>query len=408
MRLQTLQRKLAETRSVALVPSGPDLFYLTGLKDAGLWLWADGMKTVLLGSNDEHARLWDDEESLQEKARRGGIGQTAGRAELSKRLVDEAAGLGEILLPFGVDGELETGVFQTLAMAGGRNLARVREGGIAVRDLRSVLGSLRNVKEARESDAMRRAAGITAEGHRAVMKRAHAGQSEADVATIFLSVISAKGAGETAYGTIVGSGPRACVLHARAGDRVLRSGELVLMDAAAKKDGYCSDVTRTFPVDAKFTREQREIYELVLKAQKAAIAAVKPGATLGGIHELARDTMVAGLEKLGVTDARERIDEWFPHGTSHWIGIEVHDSCPRRKADGSEVALAPGMVLTVEPGLYFRDENAPAKYRGMGVRIEDDVLVTATGNEVLSAGLEKEADEIEFLRSQAFSTRTDS
>lgn len=392
MKLAAFQKKLAETRSAAVVPSGADLFYLTGVMDAGLWLWVDGGQSILLGADSEHARLWDDEESLVEKAKRGGIAATGAKSELSKRLMEEAAKLNDVLLPFGTDAELDREVLKTVAMAGGKNLARVREGGLALRDLRSVLGAQRNVKDAKEIEAMRQAARITAEGHREVMKRARAGMSEADVAAIFLSVISSKGITETAYGSIVGSGPRAMVLHARAGDRALGNGELVLMDAAAKKAGYCSDVTRTFPVDTRFTQEQHGIYEIVLKAQKVAIAAVKPGATLGGIHDLARDTMVDGLERLGIREARGKIGEWFPHGTSHWLGLEVHDSCPRRTADGAELALSPGMVLTVEPGLYLR---------GMGIRIEDDVLVTASGHEVLSAGLEKEVEEIEYLRSQA-------
>lgn len=361
MRLRKFQETLGRDE-LAVVTSDADLGYLAGLRDEDVALMITRDRAVLFGESSARRGLWEDEENLEEKASRAGVAEVASRTELEAYLK--------------------------------------KDGRTPLSDLRARVGRLRNIKDESEIQAMRKAAQITAHGHREVMRRARAGLSETEIAAIFLEAIASKGAIETAYSSIVGSGRRSLVLHARAGERVLAAGELVLVDAAAKWKRYCADVTRTWPVDSQFTPEQRRIYDVVLSAQKTAIHAVAPGRTLASVHDLAKETLIAGLESLGLREAREKMGEWFPHGTGHWLGLEVHDPAPRREADGSDVVLAAGMVLTVEPGLYFRGEADPAAYRGLGVRIEDDVLVTADGCEVLSAGLEKEVEEIEYLRSR--------
>lgn len=399
MRWKTLQ---ARREVVFLIPSGPDLFYLTGLKDSGLLLWVDSRRACLFGRLKDSTRsLWEDEESLESKVRRVGLDEAVDVSELLPELRRESKDFRELIFPWGVDSSLDRLLAEFFAEKKGP--ARRRSEGVAVRDLRSVLGSLRLLKDDAEIAAMRKAAKASVEAHREVMRTARSGRSELEIGTDFLGALTRQGVGETAYASIIASGPRALVLHARAGERKLSEGELVLVDAAGKADSYCSDVTRTWPVSARFTKQQREVYSIVLAAQKAVLEAVGPGETLGSLHRLAEARLTEGLRRLGFAKEELRLKERFNHGTSHWLGLEVHDSCPYEEPDGGEIRLRPGMVFTVEPGLYFRDSSDPADYRGIGVRIEDDVLVTASGCEVLSAGLEKEVEEIESLRGRGIS-----
>jgi len=201
----------------------------------------------------------------------------------------------------------------------------------------------------------------------------------------------------------VGGGPNGTILHYVTNRRQLRDGELLLVDAGCEYDYYASDVTRTFPVNGTFSPLQRRLYEIVLAAQIAAIESVRPGQTADGIHEVAVKMLVAGLLREGLLegDAEKIIKEetfkrLYPHRTSHWLGLDVHD-VGAYYWDGSARPIQAGMVLTVEPGLYILpdDEKAPPEYRGIGIRIEDDVLVTETGFEVLTADIPKAPDDIE-------------
>ncbi|HEY6882010.1 MAG TPA: M24B family metallopeptidase, partial [Polyangiales bacterium] len=209
-----------------------------------------------------------------------------------------------------------------------------------------------------------------------------------------------------AYGSIVGAGPNATILHSRRNDRRLEDGDLVLIDAGAEFGYYASDVTRTFPVSGRFTPAQRAIYELVLRAQLAAIDAVQPGATVESIHERTIDVLVDGLLTLGLLsgDKQQVIErgdykKFYMHRTSHWLGMDVHD-VGRYHHAGAPRPLEPGFVLTIEPGLYIsaQAEVDPA-YRGIGVRIEDDILVTAEGRDNLTADIPKGVEELEKILS---------
>ncbi|OUE40186.1 Xaa-Pro aminopeptidase, partial [Billgrantia desiderata SP1] len=207
-----------------------------------------------------------------------------------------------------------------------------------------------------------------------------------------------------AYASIVGGGANACVLHYIENDAPLRDGELVLIDAGVEFDLYAGDITRTFPVGGRFSEAQRELYELVLAAQERAVAAVRPGATLVEIHDGVVRDLTAGLIRLGLLqgEVEARIEDesykrFYLHSTSHWLGLDVHDVGSYRLA-GKPRPLEAGMVLTVEPGLYVpADEDIPLAYRGIGIRIEDDVAVTAEGHEVLTADVPKRVAEIEAL-----------
>jgi Xaa-Pro aminopeptidase len=215
-----------------------------------------------------------------------------------------------------------------------------------------------------------------------------------------------EGARRNGYPCIIGAGENATVLHYNENDARVQEGSLVLVDAGAELDFYTAEITRTFPANGKFTRDQRRIYDLCLKAQLAGIAAVKPGNHFLAPHEAALDVLVDGFFELGLLKGsrqecmeKETYKAYFMHKTSHWLGMDVHD-VGDYKVHGEWRRFEPGMVLTVEPGIYIaRDcETAPEQFRGIGVRIEDDVLVTAGGCEVLSDSVPKDADAIEALR----------
>jgi Xaa-Pro aminopeptidase len=217
-----------------------------------------------------------------------------------------------------------------------------------------------------------------------------------------------RGARSPAYQPIVGGGANGCILHYNENTSELRNGDLLLIDAGAELDGYASDITRTFPVNGEFSPAQRQIYDVVLAAQLAAIKAVKPGHHWNDPHDAAVEALTEGLVDLGILKGKvknlikeQAYTRYYMHRTGHWLGMDVHD-VGDYKVDGQWRMLEPGMVLTIEPGLYFKPHKDVAKkWWNIGVRIEDDVLVTETGRDVLSQDAPKSADEIESLMSRA-------
>jgi Xaa-Pro aminopeptidase len=275
----------------------------------------------------------------------------------------------------------------------------------AIVDPRSVVHEMRLRKEPSELDVMRRAAAITEEGHREAARRAHPGAFEYELEAALEHGFRRRGARGPAYTTIVGSGANATVLHYVRNDQKLREGELVLIDAGCELAGYASDVTRTYPIGGRFAGAARAVYDVVLAAQQAALARCRPGATLPEVHDVAVRQLVEGMRELGLlagsTDellASEAYRRFYMHQTSHWLGLDVHDVGAYR-CDGEPRRLEPGMVFTVEPGLYVPPslEDVDPRYRGIGVRIEDDVAVTAEGCEVLTAAIPKAPEELEAL-----------
>lgn len=273
----------------------------------------------------------------------------------------------------------------------------------AIIDSSAHLHEMRLRKSPQELDTMRSAAAITKEAHLRAMQIARPGVHEYEVDAELLHVFRKHGSERPAYESIVGSGPNATILHYRAGNRVMNDGELVLIDAGCEYDYYASDVTRTIPVNGKFSDEQRAIYELVLTAQKAAINAVTPGVSLQDLHAGALRTITAGLVAIGLLEGEvdtlieeKKYEPFYMHRTSHWLGMDVHD-VGRYFVDGEHRKLEPGFVLTVEPGIYIATDNEDVeeRWRGIGVRIEDDIVVTASGFDVLTADIPKEVDEVE-------------
>jgi Xaa-Pro aminopeptidase len=282
----------------------------------------------------------------------------------------------------------------------------------AFHDLLPLLDEMRLIKDEIEQATMRRAGEISGNAHARAMRAARPGLHEYALEAELLYAFRRNGAQYPAYPSIVASGPNACVLHYNANDRLMQDGELVLIDAGCELDGYASDITRTFPVNGRFSPAQRRLYELVLAAQEAAFAAIAPGRPYSAFHEAALRVLVQGMLDLGLIPAGtyETVDDaiaakahvpFYMHGTGHWLGMDVHDVGAYRDLthpDKPSRPLQAGMVLTVEPGIYVRPaEGVPEEYWHIGIRIEDDVVVTADGCSILTASAPKAVDEIEAL-----------
>ena len=297
--------------------------------------------------------------------------------------------------------------FDAQLMGWMRRLRQLRGGGVAPKEfvaLGHLLHDLRLYKSRDELRLMRAAAGVAAEAHRAAMRVAVPGRREYEVEAELLRTIRGHGA-VPAFPPIVAGGANACTMHYTVNRAPLADGDLLLIDAGAEVDCYASDISRTFPVNGCFSREQRALYEVVLTAQLAAIEEVKPGRPFDAAHHAAVRVIAEGLCALGLLDgdadaavAEGRYKRFFPSKTGHWLGLDVHDAGDYR-VDGEPRLLEPGMVVTVEPGIYVPpgEPGVAERWHGIGIRIEDDVAVTREGNEVLSAGVPKEPGEIEAL-----------
>ena len=276
-------------------------------------------------------------------------------------------------------------------------------------DLAFLLHEQRLIKSAAEVRVMRKAGEISAAAHVRAMQECQPGRYEYHLEAAIQHTFAEHGARFPAYNSIVGSGANACVLHYTENASKMRAGDLVLIDAGCEYQGYAADITRTFPVSGQFSTEQRAIYDVVLEAQRAAIAKVRPGNTWNQPHDATVRVITRGLIKLGLLRGKERelikaeaYRDFYMHRAGHWLGLDVHDVGEYR-VDGRWRQLEPGMVLTIEPGIYIAADNTkvPKRWRGIGVRIEDDVVVTEQGCDVLTGNVPKRADEIEALMLQA-------
>lgn len=273
--------------------------------------------------------------------------------------------------------------------------------------LDSVLHEMRLYKSEQEAKVMRQSAQIAAEAHCRAMQACRPGMMEYEVEAEILHTFRRYGC-EPAYSSIVGGGDNGCILHYVENNCALNDGDLLLIDAGAELDHYASDITRTFPVNGRFNEAQRQLYDVVLEAQYAAIKAVRPGAHWNKSHEVAVKVLTEGLVRLGILKGQvdkliedNAYSRFYMHRTGHWLGMDVHDVGAYR-VNKKWRKLEPGMVLTVEPGLYIPkgSKGVAKKWHGIGIRIEDDVLVTSKGCEVLTDGVPKDADDIEKLMAQ--------
>lgn len=268
------------------------------------------------------------------------------------------------------------------------------------KSLKPHLAEMRLIKDNDEISKMKLAAKNSAEAHMMAMKMTRPDMYEYQVAAIFDAEFTRRNS-KHAYPPIVAGGDNACVLHYNENNTKLNDGELILIDAGCEVSGYASDITRTFPINGKFNDAQREIYEIVLNAQKSAIDCIKPGEKVSKPHKVACDIISSGLASLGIINSPTELSEFYMHNTGHWLGLDVHDVGEYKNEDQYR-QFEKGMVMTVEPGIYIRkNDKIDPKYWGIGIRIEDDILVTANDKDILSNYVVKEIQDIEHLMGQS-------
>lgn len=349
-----------------------DFFYLTGVTEAGaVLILAPTERTyrefLLLPSRDPEAERWTGERDPISKALREkyGFDKISRLGRLNSLVLDLARRSPQLWQLSDGGGDKRPADLELY----GKIAAKLS--GVSTKPLTMAIARMRSRHSAGEIAIMQRAVRISEAGFRAAVQEIRPGAFEGAVEAAAEQVWKASGSRRPAYSSIVGSGPNSTILHYPQSERVMQDGELILMDMACEYAHYAADITRTFPVNGKFTPEQRKIYEIVLKAQKAAFAALKPGAYYEDLDAAARKV----IEEAGYGD-------YFIHGLGHFVGLDVHD------AGAYQEPLQPGMVITLEPGIYL-------PHLKLGVRIEDDVLVTETGAKILSDGLPREPDEVE-------------
>ena len=386
-----------------------ELFYLTGAAEPGIVAVLVGGEspewTLFVPPHDPHVALWSGERLDPEAAtERFAPDACHPSDELEERLPELLSRGRRIHYRLGTDERVERLVRRSLDEHRTRG-QRSGGGPRAVVDPGGILDELRLRKDAHEIELIRAAVAVTLEGHRAGAGAARPGVGEWEVEAAVEGTFRGAGARGAAFGTIVGSGPNACVLHYRDNRHRIPENGLVLVDAGADVALYAGDVTRTWPAGGRFTPEQRAVYDLVDAARAAGVARVGPGVRISEVHDASVAVLLDGLRDLGVLrGSRDELLEsgayraYYPHQTSHWLGLDVHDPGDYACA-GEPRRLEPGMVLTVEPGLYFRPggEEAAARFEGIGIRVEDDVLVTESGGENLSAALPTDAEAVEAL-----------
>ena len=308
---------------------------------------------------------------------------------------------------FAVDKALDQQILQYLS---GQRVRRLKTAypPHTISDPTPIIGDMRLHKTVKEVALMQRAADIAVEAHVLAMKKVKPGMNEAQVESLMEAYMRDKGASGVAYNSIIGGGDNATILHYVENNMPLKDGNLILIDAGAEYEGYASDITRTFPINGKYSKAQREVYDVVLDVQNQCIEYTKTGNTVKARQEFSIELLTEGMKKLGLLKGKTKdliknrsYMKYYMHGVGHYLGLDVHDA-GRYFVDQTarhSRPFAPGMVLTVEPGLYIPpdDKSAPAKYRGIGIRIEDDVLVTKEGNLNLTAKVPKDPDEIEAL-----------
>jgi Xaa-Pro aminopeptidase len=424
-RREHLLRAIGEG-AVAILPSAPvsvrsndvefvyrqnnDFYYVTGFAEPeSVAVFApghpDGEFVMFVLPRDKERETWTGRRAGVEGAMLDYGADKAYTIEEFERVIPRYLDQAERLhYPLGLNEKMNEKVLRLLRHTQAMR-PRTGSGTSAILDPREILHEARLYKEPYELDLMRRAAAISAQAHQRAMREARGGMMEWEIEAIIDFTFRKNGAAGPSYPSIVASAGNAAVLHYITNDREMRTGDLLLIDAGCEYQFYASDVTRTFPVGAKFSPLQKSLYEIVLAAQMKAIEVIKPGIHFDDPHDAALRILVDGMRDLGLLrgSAEEIIASasyrrYYMHRTSHWLGMDVHDVGVYRQGAQSRV-LEPGMVLTVEPGIYIPpdDEDAPESFRGIGIRIEDDVLVTPEGNEVITHATPKKVADLEAL-----------
>ncbi|RUM79140.1 MAG: Xaa-Pro aminopeptidase [Candidatus Thioglobus sp.] len=361
-----------------------DFWYLTGFTEPqAVAVFSKDTYTIFLRDKDPAREIWD--------GKRLGVSDAPQALKADKaysidelktqlpKLIADATTLYYDFKPCTLDDE----IIQHLAKTKYQSLAAYAH-------------EMRLIKDDQEIELMQKAANISINAHQLAMQQTRADLFEFEVASVFDAEFRKNNA-EHAYTPIVAGGENACVLHYIENNKVLNDGDLLLIDAGCEVEGYASDITRTFPVNGTFSKAQRQIYQIVLDAQLAAIESIKPGVMVVKPHQIATHVIQQGLIDLGILQADGDLSQFYMHGTGHYLGLDVHDVGAYQKNDQHR-QYETGMVTTVEPGIYIRkDDKINPIYWGIGIRIEDDVLITNNGNTVLTGALVKEIDDIESL-----------
>ena len=415
--------------SIAIMPAAPiavrsgdvefiyrqdnDFYYLTGFAEPeSVALFAPDEQepfVLFVRPRDKERETWT--------GRRAGIeGAVADYGADRAFTIDELDGVlrrhldkvDRVYYPLGASERMNARILELLRAAQAMR-PRLGTGAHTLLDPRELIHEERLRKRPEELAAMRDAIAISAEAHKAAMRTARGGMMEWQVEATVDYAFRSRGAAGPSYPSIIASGPNAATLHYINNDRQMRTGELLLIDAGCEYSFYASDVTRTFPIGARFTPLQRDLYEIVLAAQQKGIEAIKPGIKFDDPHHAAVRILVEGMCRVGLV--KGPVDDaivaggwrrYYMHRTSHWLGMDVHDVGLYR-VGGESRTLEPGMVLTVEPGIYIApdDAEAPEEFRGIGIRIEDDLLVTSDGHEVMTVAVPKSVADIETLTTSA-------
>jgi Xaa-Pro aminopeptidase len=425
--LEEFMRRMAP-KSVAIIPGAhdttrsndthyrfrqnSDFFYLTGFEEpdalAVIKPESDKNYTLFVRPRDPEREIWDGRRAGVEGAQSEfGAAEAFPIVEFESKLREFLDGADVLYYRLGVDTDLDKVIIKEISEMRAVNRKPMHPPQTII-DPGTIVHEMRVLKSPDEIEILQTAADIAAEAHVEAMKAAKPGMQEYQLEALIEQIFRRRGAAGPAYTSIVGAGPNATVLHYINNDGELHDGDLLLIDAGAEYKGYASDITRTFPINGRYTKAQREIYDLVLKAQMACVEMVRPGTTHEQLKQHSIEVLTEGMVELGLLQGKpeklieeKKYEQFYMHGLGHMLGIDVHDV--GRYYFGKESrALEPGVVMTVEPGLYIAPDtkDVPEQYLGIGVRIEDDVLCTNNGPRVLTHKVPKQAEEIEQLMRQ--------
>lgn len=422
--LKEFMRRM-DSKSVAIIPSAreatrsndtqyrfrqdSDFLYLTGFEEpesiAVIRPLSEQKYTLFVRPRNPEREIWDGRRAGVEGATREfGADEAFPIVEFDEKLQDILDGAEKLYYRLGVNSDLDETIIRQIKRMRSLNRKPIHPPQTII-DPATIVHEMRVLKSPEEIELMQRAADIAAEAHCEAMKAVRHGMKEYEVEALIEQIFRQKGAAAPAYTSIVGAGANATVLHYINNDGELHDGELLLIDAGAEYKGYASDITRTFPINGRFTKPQREIYELVLEAQTSCVEMVRPGITHDQLKQHSIEVLTEGMVRLGLLRGKteelikeKKYEKFYMHGLGHMLGIDVHD-VGRYYYDQESRALEAGVVMTVEPGLYIAPDtkDIPERYLGIGVRIEDDVLATECNPRVLTNKVPKDADEIEAL-----------
>lgn len=418
-------KRRMQPNSVAIIPSAreatrsndthyrfrqdSDFFYLTGFEEPEAIAIIKPGETheyvLFVRPRDPEREIWDGRRAGIEGAKSEfGAEEALPIDEFDAKLTEVLNNAETLYYRLGTQRDLDDKIIREISRMRSLNRKPIHPPQTIV-DPATIIHEQRVIKSPEEIEIMQTAADIAAEAHCEAMKAVRPGMQEFEVEALIEQIFRRRGAAGPAYTSIVGAGPNATVLHYINNDGELRDGELLLVDAGAEYKGYASDITRTFPINGRYSKAQREIYDLVLKAQMSCVEMVRPGVTHDQLKQHSIEVLTEGMVELGLLEGDpeqlikdKKYEKFYMHGLGHMLGIDVHDV--GRYYFGTESrALEPGVVMTVEPGIYIAPDTTgvPAEYLGIGVRIEDDVLCTNNGPRVLTNKVPKHADEIEAL-----------